>query len=64
MKKSFFCAAFAAFALVACENKSLETHEDSDEMVNLEILIPDEQTKVAGVGGNEEKTIADYQVLI
>lgn len=64
MKKSFICAAIAAFAFIACEKKNVDFPEEQEELVNLEILLPDVETKVAGAGGSEEETISDYQVLI
>ena len=64
MKKIFICAAFAAVAMIACEKKDVELSGKPEEMVNLEIMIPEEATKVSGAGGNEEKTVVDYQVLI
>lgn len=64
MKRKIFCAALFALMLVSCEKKNLPVSGEVKETVPLEIVLASEETKVAEEGGNEEKSVSDYQVLI
>lgn len=64
MKRKIFCAALLALVLVSCEKKNLPASEQVKETVPLEIVLASEETKAAGEGGNEERSVSDYQVLV
>ena len=64
MNVKIFYAAMLAAALLSCEKKDSEMSDVLKESTSLEILLVSDETKAAGEGGNEEKTVADYQVLI
>lgn len=64
MKRKIFCAAMLALVLVSCEKKGTDLSDAATGTVPLEIRFVSEETKAAGVGGNEEKKVSDYQVLI
>ena len=66
MRKKIFYVAAAVAMLSACEGKdAFEQRPDEGEKVSLEVVISSsETTKVSGVGGNEEKAVSDYQVLV
>ena len=64
MKRKIFCAALLALVLVSCEKKNLSASEEVKETVPLEIVLASEETKAAGEGGNEERSVSDYQVLV
>ena len=64
MKKKMIFAAMLSFALLSCEEKYADVPAESREMVSLEIKLLPEATKVPGEGGNEEKAVSGYQVLI
>lgn len=53
-----------AFVLVSCEKKEPAASDSQKEMVPLEIRLVSEETKASGLGGDEEKAVAGYQVMI
>lgn len=58
---------FAAVALLsACEGEdAYEQHPDEREKVSLEVVMSSsETTKITGTGGDEEKSVSSYQVLV
>lgn len=65
MKRKIFVAAMAAVAMLACEKKeeSVTASVDGDVSV-LKVKMVSEQTKVSGLGGGEEKSVSDYQILV
>ena len=65
MKRMIYSAVFAAVALIACErNETGLCLQTEEKMVNLEVRMGTGDTKVSGEGGNEEKSVSDYQVLV
>ena len=64
MKIKIFSVAMLASALISCEKKESVIPESAKEKTSLEIMLVSEETKVSGTGGNEEKGISDYQVLV
>lgn len=64
MKVKIFCAAMLASALLACEKNGNYLSDDIKETASLEVLFVTEETKASGAGGNEEKAVSDYQVLV
>ena len=64
MKRKIFYAAMLAVLLVSCEKKQPVAEEGGKETVSLEVRLVSEETKAAGEGGDEEKAVSDYQVLI
>lgn len=65
MRKRFFCtAAMLASVLVSCEKGKHDVEESVKETVSLEVKLVSEDTKASGEGGNEEKAISNYQVLL
>lgn len=65
MRKRFFCAAaMLASVLVSCEKGKHDVEENVRETVSLEVKLLSDDTKAPGEGGNEEKAISDYQVLV
>ena len=64
MKRKVFYAAMLAVLLVSCEKKQTVADEIGKETVSLEVKLVSEETKALGEGGDEEKAVADYQVLI
>ena len=64
MKRKIFCVAMLASALLSCEKKETGMPESVKEKTSLEIMLVSEETKVSGAGGNEEKGVSDYQVLV
>ena len=64
MKKIIFCAAMLASVLVSCVKKESAVSEPQKEMASLEIRLVSEETKVAGPGGDEEKSVSNYQIMI
>lgn len=65
MRKRFFCAAaMLASVLVSCEKGKHDVEESVKETVSLEVKLVSEDTKTSGEGGNEEKAISNYQVLV
>ncbi len=65
MKRKFFVSAMAAIAMFACEKKEecVPSVSDGDLSV-LKVKMVSEQTKVTGLGGEEEKSISSYQILV
>lgn len=59
-----FCAALLALVLVSCEKKNSGVSDAAKETVPLEVVLVSEETKVADEGGNEERSVSDYQVII
>lgn len=53
-----------ASVLVSCEEKEPAASDSQKEMVPLEIVLVSEETKASGLGGDEEKAVAGYQVMI
>ena len=66
MRKKIFYVAAAVAMLSACEGKeAVEQIPDEREKVSLEVVMSSsETTKVSGIGGDEEKAVASYQVLV
>ena len=64
MKKKMIFVAMLSFALLSCEKKDADMSASSGEKVSLEITLQPEETKVSGEGGNEEKAVSGYQVMI
>ena len=66
MKKKIFYVMAAVALLSACEGKdALEQRPDEREKVSLEVVMSSsETTKVTGAGGDEEKSVSDYQVFV
>lgn len=66
MRKKIFYVAAAVAMLSACEGKeTVEQLPDVREKVSLEVVMSSsETTKVSGVGGDEEKSVSNYQVLV
>ena len=54
MKKRFCFAAIAAMALASCAEKNADLMV-ADEMVELQVNVPCQETKVAGTPQNEDK---------
>lgn len=66
MKKKIFGVLTAVAVLSACEGKDVcEQRPEESEKVSLEVVMSSsETTKVSGAGGNEEKSVSNYQVLV
>ena len=65
MKTKFFVAAAAAVALIACaKNEESVVQPSVDETGVLKVRMNSGQTKITESGGDEEKSVSDYQILI
>lgn len=64
MNKKIFCAVLAAVVLLACEKVDVVNDAPKGETTTLKIVMDSEPTKASGEGGDEEKAISSYQVLI
>ena len=64
MKRKIICVAMVASVLLSCEKKEDGMPEPVKEKTSLEIMLVSEETKASGAGGNEEKGVSDYQVLV
>lgn len=64
MKRKIFGVAMLASALLSCEKKETSMPESVKEKTSMEIMFVSEETKSPGVGGNEEKAVSSYQVLV
>lgn len=65
MKRKIFVAAMAAVTLIACERNEVDVPAPAEgETVMLEVKVNSGMTKVSGEGGDEEKAVSDYQVLV
>ncbi len=51
-------------ALLSCEKKDNDMTTAMKETTSLKIMLDSETTKVSGAGGNEEKAVSGYQVLV
>ena len=65
MKKMIFSAAVFAAVLLSCDMAEVDkVNVDDKETACLEVRMAPGETKVSGEGGDEEKTVSSYQVLI
>lgn len=64
MNRKFFYAAIAAVVLFACEKVDVVKQTPEGEATTLKIVMASEPTKASGEGGDEERAISSYQVLI
>lgn len=59
MKRTIFCVALIALSAVSCQK-----HFQDQQPASLEIKLVSDDTKASGPGGDEEKAVSDYQVLV
>ena len=64
MNRKIFYAVLAAVVLFACEKVEVVNDAPKGEATTLKIVMDSEPTKASGEGGDEEKAISSYQVLI
>lgn len=62
MSKQFYLAAFAAMALVGCNEKMVELNEPASEKVRLTVNLPQLATKVIGTPSDD--AVNDLQVFV
>lgn len=62
MSKQFYLAAFAAMALVGCNEKMVELNEPAGEEVRLTVNLPQLATKV--IGAPSDDAVNDLQVFV
>ena len=65
MKRKIFVAASVLAAMISCErNEGSHSVNTGADKAMLEVRMVSEDTKVSGEGGDEEKSVSDYQVLV
>ena len=65
MKRKIFVAASVLAAMISCErNEGSQSVNTGADKAMLEVRMVSEDTKVSGEGGDEEKSVSDYQVLV
>lgn len=65
MKRKIFVAASVLVAMISCErNEGSQSVNTGADKAMLEVRMVSEDTKVSGEGGDEEKSVSDYQVLV